>query len=84
MAMFRPPFALTAAGTVAAMVASVLWVGMTVVGRATDDEVVDGAAVVEELPELLLQAAPSTATAAMTVATVNLRSPRWLGMPSPP
>jgi hypothetical protein len=62
------------AGTVAAMVASVDWVGMEAVGRAT---VVLGAAavVVVLLLELLLQAAARTAMAPMVAATMALRIP---------
>jgi hypothetical protein len=49
---------------------------MVDVGRATDVEVVDGAAVVEgELDGLDEQAAASTATAPMLAATVTFRNP---------
>jgi hypothetical protein len=68
---------LTEAGTVAAMAALVDCVGMVVVGSPT---VVVGApaVVVVELLELLLQAAASTATAPMAVATMAFRYPRCM------
>ncbi len=76
MATSMVPLDLMAAGTVAAMAALVGWVGMTVVGRATVVAVVDGAAVVLGLLELLEQAAARTATAPMVVATAAFRNAR--------
>jgi hypothetical protein len=71
----------TEEGTDAASVASVGWVGITVVGSEGLGAVVeDEAAVVVGLLELLEQAAPRTATAPMTVATAAFLNPRWVGM----
>jgi hypothetical protein len=80
--MTKVPLDFTAAGTEAASVASAGWVGITVVGSEGAAAVVvdDAAVVVVELLELLEQAAPRTATAAITVATAAVRNPRWVGM----
>src|SRR5664280_2080696 len=76
MATFMVPLDFTAAGTVAAMAALVDWVGMVAVGRATDVVVVAGAAVVDDVLELLEHAAARTVTAPMLAATATFRKPR--------
>ncbi len=82
--MVSVPVDFTAEGTDAETVGSAVWVGMTVVGSATLEAVVDGAAVVVGLLELLEHAAPRTATALTTVATATFRNPRGLDMRRPP
>jgi len=79
--MVSVPLDFTAAGTEADRVASVGWVGITVVGSAgAAVVVVDALVVVVELLELDEQAAPSTAMAPIIVATAAFRNPRWVGM----
>ena len=75
MAMVMVPADFTDEGTVAAIAALVDWVGMTVVGRPTVDAVVDEPPVVVGLVELPLQAAASTVTEPMAIATVTFRNP---------